>query len=105
MKNKSQRTEFCFHVIIVLEPDRIASYKILKLQKSFLRERRTKFQSYKKSFLRERRVSSEATKAVPKGAQSKFQSSKVVPKRMQSQNTTEIEGEEAPKSFLRGCRA
>jgi hypothetical protein len=39
------------------------------------------------------------------GYQSKFQSSEVVPKGMQSQNTTEIEGEEAPKSFLRECRA
>jgi hypothetical protein len=58
-----------------------------------------------KSFLRERRVSSEATKVVPTGAQGKFRSSKVVPKRMQSQNTTEIEGEEAQKTFLRGCRA
>jgi hypothetical protein len=56
------------------------------------------------SFLRERRVSLEATKVVPKGAQSKSRSSKVIPKGMQSQNTTEIEGEEAPKSFLRGCR-
>jgi hypothetical protein len=43
--------------------------KILKLQKSFLRERR---------------VSSEATKVVPKGAQSKFRSYKVVPKGAQS---------------------
>jgi hypothetical protein len=58
-----------------------------------------------KSFLRERRVSFKATKVVPKGVQSKFRSSKVVPKGMQNQNTTEIEGEEAPKSFLRGCRA
>jgi hypothetical protein len=47
----------------------------------------------------------EATKVVPKGAQSKFRSSKVVPKGMQSLNATEIEGEEAPKSFLRGYRA
>jgi hypothetical protein len=47
----------------------------------------------------------EATKDVPKGAQSKFRSSKVVPKGMQSQNTTEIEGEEAQKMFLRECRA
>jgi hypothetical protein len=58
-----------------------------------------------KSFLRERRVSSEATKVVPKGAQSKFRSSKVVPKRMQSQNITEIEGEEASKSFLKGMQS
>jgi hypothetical protein len=64
--------------------------KILKLQKSFLRERRVSF---------------EATKVVSKGAQSKFRSSKVVPKGMQSQNTTEIEGEEAPKSSLKGCIA
>jgi hypothetical protein len=70
----------------------------------FLREL-SKFQRYKKSFLRERRVSFEATKVVPKGAQGKFRGSKVVPKGMQSQNTTKIEGEEAPKSFLRGCRA
>jgi hypothetical protein len=47
----------------------------------------------------------EAIEVVPKGAQSKFRSSKVVPKGMQSLNPTEIEGEEAPKSFLRGCRA
>jgi hypothetical protein len=58
-----------------------------------------------KSFLREHIVSSEATKVVPKGAQSKSRSSKVVPKGMQSLNATEIEGEEVPKSFLRGCRA
>jgi hypothetical protein len=58
-----------------------------------------------KLFLREHRVSFEATKVVPKGAQSKFRSSKVVPKGMQSQNATEIEGEEAPKSFLRECKA
>jgi hypothetical protein len=64
--------------------------KILKLQKLFLRERR---------------VSSKATKVVPKGAQSKFRSSEVIPKGMQSQKITEIEGEEAPKSSLRGCRA
>jgi hypothetical protein len=49
--------------------------------------------------------SDEATKVVTKGAQSKFRSSKVVPKGMQSQNTTEIEGEEAQKTFLRECRA
>jgi hypothetical protein len=30
---------------------------------------------------------------------------KVVPKGMQNLNATEIEGEEAQKSFLRGCRA
>jgi hypothetical protein len=58
-----------------------------------------------KSFPRERRASSEATKVVAKGAHNKFRSSKVVPKGMQSQNTTEIEGEEAQKMFLRGCRA
>jgi hypothetical protein len=65
------------------------------------------------------------TKFVPKGAQCKFsaqksflkeykakyhrnvrwKSSKVVPKGMQSLNATEIEGEEAQMSFLRGCRA
>jgi hypothetical protein len=67
-----------------------ATPKVMKLQKSFLRELR---------------VSPEATKVVPKGAQSKFRSSKVVPKGMQSQNTTEIEGEEAQKTFLRECRA
>jgi hypothetical protein len=56
MENKSRRTEFRFHVIIVLismsqmrPPNRLP-----KLQKPFLRERR---------------VSSEATKAVPKGAE------------------------------------
>jgi hypothetical protein len=37
----------------------------------------------RKSFLRERRVSSEATKVVPKGAQSMSRSSKVIPKGMQ----------------------
>jgi hypothetical protein len=58
-----------------------------------------------KSFLRERNVSFEAAKVIPKGAQHKFQSSKVVPKGMQSLNAIEIEGEEAPKLFLRGCRA
>jgi hypothetical protein len=58
-----------------------------------------------KSFLWERRVSSKATKDVPKGAQSKFRSSKVITKGMQIQNTTEIEGEEAQKTFIRGCRA
>jgi hypothetical protein len=47
----------------------------------------------------------EATKGIPKGAQSKFKSSKVVPKGMQSQNATEIEGEEGQKTFLRACRA
>jgi hypothetical protein len=47
----------------------------------------------------------EAAKVIPKGAQRKFRSSKVVPKGMQSLNATEIEGEEPPKSFLRGCRA
>jgi hypothetical protein len=30
---------------------------------------------------------------------------KVVPKGMQNLNNTKIEGEEAQKSFLRGCRA
>jgi hypothetical protein len=43
-----------------------------------------KIPKLQKPFLRERRVSSKATKAVPKGAQSKFQSSKVIPKGMQS---------------------
>jgi hypothetical protein len=78
--------------------------RLPKLQKLFLRKR-SKFRRYKNSFLRERRVSFEPKKVVPKGAQSKFLGSKVVPKGMQSQNTTEIKGEEAPKSFLRGCRA
>ena len=78
--------------------------RLSKLQKPFLSER-SKFRRYKKLFLRERRVSFEAIKVVPKGAQSKFRGSKVIPKGMQSQNTTEIKGEEAPKSFLRGCRA
>jgi hypothetical protein len=64
-----------------------------------------KISKLQKSFLREHKVSSEATKVVPKGAQSKFRSSKVVHKGMQSQNTTKIEGGEAPKSSLRGCRA
>jgi hypothetical protein len=79
-------------------------HRLPMLQKPFLSER-SKFRRYKKSFLRERRVSFEAIKVVPKGAQSKFRGSKVIPKEMQSQNTTEIKGEEAPKSFLRGCRA
>jgi hypothetical protein len=64
--------------------------------------RMTKLQ---KAFLRERSVSSEGAKVVLKGAQRKFRSLKVVPKGMQSLNTTKIEGEEAPKSFLRECRA
>jgi hypothetical protein len=80
-----------------------------KAPKSSLRECRVvitpKVTKLQKSFLRERRVSSEAAKVVPKGTQSKFRSSEVVPKGMQSQNTTEIAGEEAPKSFLRECRA
>jgi hypothetical protein len=65
----------------------------------------------------------EDAKVVPKRAQSKFSaqksfqrecrakyhwnirwSSKDVPKVMQNLNATEIEGEEAQKSFLRGCR-
>jgi hypothetical protein len=51
-----------------------------------------------------------SSKDVPKGMQSYNhlkgdEASKVVPKGMQSLNATEIEGEEAPKSFLRGCRA
>jgi hypothetical protein len=73
MKNKSRRTEFWSHVIIVpvslskmLLPNRLS-----KLQKSFLMER-SKFRRYKKSFLSEHGVSFEATKAVPKGKQSKF---------------------------------
>jgi hypothetical protein len=57
--------------------------KILKLQKSLLRERR---------------VSSEATKFIPKGVQSKFQSYKVVPKGSRVSF-------EAQKSFPRECRA
>jgi hypothetical protein len=120
MKNKSRRTEFWSHVIIVhvslskmLLPNRLPKLqkpllrersKFRRYKKSFLRER-SKFRRYKKSFPRERIVSFEATKVIPKGAHSKFRGSKVVPKRMQSQNTTEIKGEEAPKSFLRGCRA
>jgi hypothetical protein len=64
-----------------------------------------KISKLQKLFLRERRVSYEVTKVVPKGAQSKFRSSKAVPKGMQSLNATKIEGEEAPKTFLRGCRA
>jgi hypothetical protein len=67
----------------------------------------------------------EDAKVIPKGAQSKFsaqksfqkefrakyhrnirwRSSKVIPKGMQNLNATEIEGEEAQKTFLRGCRA
>jgi hypothetical protein len=43
-----------------------------------------KVSKLQKSFLRERRVSSKAIKVVPKVAQSKFRSSKVVPKGMQS---------------------
>ena len=79
-----------------------------------------------KSFLKECRAKiAEATKVVPKGARCKFsaqksfqrecrakyrrnirqRSSKVVPKGMQNLNATEIEGEEAQKSFLRGCKA
>jgi hypothetical protein len=105
-ENKSQRTKFWYHVIIVPVPlsKMLLPNRLPKLQKPFLRER-SKFQRYKKSFLRERRVSFKPKKVVIKGAQSKFRGSRVVPKGMQSQNTTEIEGEEAPKSFLRGCRA
>jgi hypothetical protein len=63
IKNKSQRIEFRFHVIIVLVSlsKMLSSNKVPKLQKSFLREHR---------------VCSEAAKAVPKGAQSKFRSYK-----------------------------
>jgi hypothetical protein len=37
--------------------------------------------------------------------QSKFRSSKVITKGIQSQKTTEIKGEEAQNTFLRECRA
>jgi hypothetical protein len=43
-----------------------------------------KIPKLQKSFLRKRIVSSEATKVVPKRAQSMFRSSKVIPKGMQS---------------------
>jgi hypothetical protein len=46
-----------------------------------------------------------SSKVVPKGMQSMMKLQKVVPKGMQSLNATKIEGEEAQKSFLRGCRA
>jgi ribosome-associated protein YbcJ (S4-like RNA binding protein) len=69
---------------------RIPLTKLLKLQKVIPKGAQSKFRRYK---------------VVTKGAQSKFRSSKVVSKGMQSLNTTEIEGEEAQKSFLRGCKA
>jgi hypothetical protein len=62
----------CNNIVLISSSGMLPLNKISKLQKSFLRERRVKFRSYKKSFLRERRVSSEATKVVPMGAQSKF---------------------------------
>jgi hypothetical protein len=75
--------------------------------------------------MQSKKLQSEATKVVPKGAQRKFsaqksflrecrakyhrnircRSSKIIPKGMQSLNATEIECEEAQKSFLRGCKA
>jgi hypothetical protein len=62
MRNKSRRTKFRFYVIIVpVSTSKMRSNRLLKSLKSFLRERR---------------VSSEATKVVPKGAQSKFRSYK-----------------------------
>jgi hypothetical protein len=65
---------------------------------------RIKFRSYK-DVPKGAQSKFRSYKDVPKGAQSKFGSSKVVPKGMQSQNATKVKGEEAPKSFLRGCRA
>jgi hypothetical protein len=59
MKSKSGRTEFWSHVIMVL----------VSLSKMLLPNRLPKLQ---KPFLREHRISFEATKVVPKGAQSKF---------------------------------
>jgi hypothetical protein len=76
--------------VLVLLSEILPLDKLPKLQKVVPKGAQSKFRS---------------SKAVPKGAQSKFRSSKVVPKGMQSLNTTEIKGEEAPKSFLRGCRA
>jgi hypothetical protein len=48
---------------------------------------------------------SEATKLVPKGAKSKFSAQKSFLRGCRAKNSTEIEGEEATKSFLRGYRA
>jgi hypothetical protein len=85
--------------------------RMTKLQKGVPKGAQSKFWSYKKSFLRERIESPEAQKWFLRECKAKYhrnrkwRSSKVVPKRMQSLNATEIEGEEAPKSFLRGCRA
>jgi hypothetical protein len=59
MKNKSRRTKFQFHIIIV-------PVSMCKMRPP---NRPPKLQ---KLFLRERRVSSEATKVVPKGAHSKL---------------------------------
>jgi hypothetical protein len=58
----------------------------------------------KNSSLRKRGVSSEATKVVPKGAQSKFSAQKSFLRGSRAKNSTEIEGEEATKSFLRERR-
>jgi hypothetical protein len=69
---RSYKSRSWFHVIIVP----------VSLSKMLLPNGLPKLQ---KSFLREHRVSSEATKVIPTGAQSKFRSSEVVPKGMQSQ--------------------
>jgi hypothetical protein len=77
-------------VVTTSSVGRIPLTKLPKLQKVVLKGEQSKFRNYK---------------VIPKGAQSKLQSSKFVPKGMQSLNATEIEGEEAQKLFLRGCRA
>jgi aldehyde:ferredoxin oxidoreductase len=77
-------------------------------QKSFLRECRAKYR---------RNIRRRSSKVVPKGMQNLYRrnrrrrSSKVVPKGMQNLHRKingehqKISGEEAQKSFLRGCRA
>jgi hypothetical protein len=83
---------------------RIPLTKLSKLQKVVIKGEQSEFQSYK-VVPKGAQSKFRSYKVVPKGAQSKFRSSKVIPKGMQSLNTTKIEGEEAQKSFLRGCRA
>jgi hypothetical protein len=79
-------------------------YQCFRRYKVIPKGAQSKFRSYK-VIPKGAQSKFQSYKVVPKGAQSKFRSSKVIPKGMQSLNTTEIEGEEAQKSFLRGCRA
>jgi hypothetical protein len=106
LKNKPLRIEFKFHVIIVpvsMRKMRIPN-RLLKLQKSFLRERRVSSEA-QKSFPREHRVSYEAQKSFLRGRRVSSEAQKSFLRECKAKNSTEIEGEEAPKSFLRGCRA